>query len=137
MYAAVSLRRSAAKRRSAGAMTGSRGEPGGRADSAPGSTSNTSGSDRPGGQARGADRLTAVLTCAVAAISEPDHRRVDLGEVLTGLAEQGRDMLTLERERGALGIVLVIGASRTRLDDPRELSPKPVQPLEDSSPLRR
>ena len=46
-------------------------------------------------------------------------------------------MLALERERGALGIVLVITASRTRLDDPRELSPEPAQPLEDACPLRR
>lgn len=46
-------------------------------------------------------------------------------------------MLALERERGALGIVLVIAASRTRLDDPRELSPEPAQPLEDGCPLHR
>jgi hypothetical protein len=54
-----------------------------------------------------------------------------------GLAEQGRNMLPLERERGSLGIVFVIAASRTRLDDPRELSPEPGQPLEDACPLRR
>jgi len=54
-----------------------------------------------------------------------------------GLADQGREVLALERERGALGIVLVIAASRTRLDDPRELSPEPAQPLEDACPLRR
>jgi hypothetical protein len=100
-------------------------------------TSDAGGGYRPRGQARGADRLTAVLASAVSALREPDHRRLDLGKVLLGLADQGRDMLALERERGALGIVLVIAASRTRLDDPRELSPEPAQPLEDACPLRR
>src|SRR5260370_5158091 len=68
----------------------------------------------PGGQAGGADRPAAVFAGAVAALGKPEQRRVDLGEVLPGLGEQGSGVLALEGDRGALRVVLVVGAGRRR-----------------------
>jgi hypothetical protein len=45
-------------------------------------------------------------------------------------------MLPLERDRGSLGVVLVIRAGRARrLDDGRKLALQPGQPLKDADPL--
>jgi hypothetical protein len=59
---------------------------------------------------RAAPILATALTPAVAALRQPEHRRVDLGEMPTGLVEQGSHMLPLERDRGAFRIVLVVSA---------------------------
>jgi hypothetical protein len=51
---------------------------------------------------------------AVAALGQPDHRRIDLGQMPAGLADQGRQMLPPEYDRDAFGIVLVAVAGRRR-----------------------
>src|SRR5262245_58608105 len=92
------------------------------------SAADAGGSYRPGRQPLTADRPATRRAPAVAAVRQPCHGRVDLGEALTGLAQQRAGMLALERERGTLGIMLIVGASRTRLDDPGHLPLEPAQP---------
>ena len=63
-------------------------------------------------QAALANELTAGRALAVAAVGDPAERRVDLSELLARLAQQGRDVLTLEGQGGALRVMLVVGAAR-------------------------
>ncbi len=78
---------------------------------------------RPGGKPLGRDQLAATLAASVTARGQPGHRRVDPGQLPAGLIEQGRDVLPLERDRGALGIVLVVGVGLTgRLDNRAEVA---------------
>ena len=96
------------------------------------------GGGRPGGEAVGPDRLPALGAPAVAARRHPAQGRVDLGQLLPGLAEQGGGVLPLERDRRALRVVLVVGAGRAgRLDDPGQLPLQPVQPRERVRPFGR
>jgi hypothetical protein len=82
--------------------------------------------------------MAAVRADAVASLRQPERRRIELGKVLTGLAEQRGEMLPLERDRGAFRVVLIVGSSRPgRLDDPGELPLKPVQPPGSARPIRR
>src|SRR5690349_21126057 len=78
--------------------------PGHRGGSA-GSAADAGRGDRPGGQAGGADRLATASADAVAALLQPDQRRVDLREMLPDLAEQGGGVLALVGDRGAFRIV--------------------------------
>lgn len=57
--------------------------------------------------------------------------------MLARLAEQRGSVLALERERGTLGIVLIVRTSRTRLDDPGQLQLQPDKPPQDRGSLRR
>ena len=70
--------------------------------------------DEAGGETSGGHRLAAGPADAVAALIQPAQRRVDLGEVVAALAEQGGDVLPFEGDRRTLGIVLVIGTPQVR-----------------------
>jgi hypothetical protein len=95
-----------------------------------------SGARWPGGQACGRNWLGTVLADAVAAFGEAPHRRLDLGQVLAGLAGQRGDVLALECNGGTFGVVLIVSAGRAnRLNDSRELPLQLFQPLEDGRPL--
>ena len=86
---------------------------------------------RPSFEPPGADRLPASLALAVVAVVEAAQRGVDLAQVLSGLVEQRGHVLALERDRGAFGIVLVVGVGRAcRVDDAGMVSLKRGQPVE-------
>jgi hypothetical protein len=87
---------------------------------------------RAGGQPVRADGLPAPVAHPVAAGRQPGQRGVDRRYLLPSRAEQGRGVLSLERERRALRVVLVVGPGRTgRLGQPGEL------PLQRRRPLPR
>src|SRR5581483_7823954 len=89
-------------------------------------------------QPRGGDRLAAAFAPAVPAFGQPPRRRLDLGQVLAGRAGQGGQVLALERDGGAFGVVLVVAPGRPRrLDDRPELPLQRGQPLQRGRPLRR
>jgi len=79
----------------------------------------------------------AVHAPAVAAICDPANRRVNLRELPGRLAEQGGDVLALEGQRGALRIVLVVGARCGRFDDPGQFSVKSGYCLDGAGALGR
>jgi hypothetical protein len=67
---------------------------------------------------------------------QPPERRVDRCDLLSGLFEQRGRMLTLERQRRALRVVLVVGPARARgLGEVRELPPQRGHPPERARPL--
>src|SRR5215469_11459388 len=72
-----------------------------------------------GGQPFGADRQSAPLAGAVAAVRQPVGGPVDGGELISGLVEQGGHVLPVERGRRALRVVLVVGGRGCRRGDYR------------------
>ena len=60
----------------------------------------------------GADRAAAYIAYFVYARVEFPQRLVDRGQAGARLGKQRRDMLALERDRGTLGVVLVVAARR-------------------------
>jgi len=80
--------------------------------------------------AGGTDGPPAAVARVVAALGQPGHGRVDLDQIVTGLAEQRGDMLPLECDRRAFRVMLVVGAGHPgRLDDSVELPLQPIQPV--------
>src|SRR5687767_14242783 len=64
---------------------------------------------RPCQQALHRDRRATVLAHAVAAVGQTLQSGVQLAEALLGQQDQRRDLLALERDRGAFRVVLVVG----------------------------
>ena len=62
-----------------------------------------------GGETLGGDRLAAPLAPAIAGLPEPFQSVIQLGQVPVGLVEQSGQLGPLERDRRALGIMLVVG----------------------------
>lgn len=83
-------------------------EPGLQADSSAARAGNATQRGRPGGQSFGRNRHAAAVASAVGARIELRERTLHVVEVGLCLLDQGRDLRALERNRGALGIVLVV-----------------------------
>src|SRR5690349_5078609 len=76
-------------------------------------------SRRPGLEALTTDAVPATLADAVRARAEPVQRPVEVGETVARGLEQRHRLRPLERDRRALGVVLVVGRDqRRRRDDP-------------------
>src|SRR3984893_6555803 len=69
------------------------------------------------------DGVAAVLARAARAVAEPPKRALELPEPASRLIVQCRELCALEPDRGAFGVVLVVGRlQRGRLDDRVELA---------------
>ena len=91
-----------------------------------------------GGEAFGGDGAATQLAGAVGPLTEPDDCVVDLDEVRACVAEEGSDLLPLEGDGVALGVVLVvIGLRLAGLDDAVEVPGERLDLLAGADPLQR
>ena len=89
-----------------------------------------------GRQPFGPDRLPAPVAHPVPALVQPPQRVVQCRHLFPRRLEQGGGVLALERERRALGVVLVVGPGRAgRLGQPGELPLQRGHPLPRAGPL--
>src|ERR1039458_8634787 len=118
-------------------LAGDREGPGGDAEGYPGALPGLprGGADDAGarggtgGQPLGGDGPPAPLAPPVTALPEPVQRLIQLGQVAVRLVEQSGQLGPLERDRGTLGIMLVVsGDPCGRLHDAVELPPERGDP---------
>jgi hypothetical protein len=93
----------------------------------PGRAGHASDGRRSRGQPLGGNELPTADTAPVGARVEALDSDVQLGKMCSGLIEQRRELLALERECGAFRVMLVIGRRRfSRLKDRSAVAGKPV-----------
>src|ERR1700722_4358456 len=110
--------------------------PGSGSGAGVGGAADAGGGGGAGGQAGGGDGLAAGGAGAVAALVQAAQGRVDLVEVLAGPLQQRGGVLTLERDRRALGVVLVVAVGRLGgLDDAGPLALQAGQPVKGLAPV--